>query len=81
MGVQPIEREADDLTDAPFDTVAHHGFAECAGGSEPDMRSVRLRFANAKGREQRTGETGSMVIDASEIFRTKQAYTFGKAGS
>ena len=71
---------ADGLPDPPFDTVAHHGFAQGAGSSEPDMRSCRLRFAYAEGREQGTGETGSVVIDASEIFRSQQAYTFGKTG-
>lgn len=72
--------EADGLTDAPLDTVAHHGFPEGAGGGEPDMRSIRLRFADAEGREQGPGEAGSVVIDAPEIFRSKQTYTFGKTG-
>jgi len=78
LGVQPIELQADGLAEAPLDAVAHHGFAEGARGGKPDMRSVRLRFAHAEGREQRTGETGSVVIDAPEIFRSQQAYTFGK---
>ena len=80
LGVQPIEVEADGLADAPLDTVAHHGFPEGAGGGEPDVRSIRLRFAYAERREQGTGETGSVVIDASEIFRSQEAYTFGKTG-
>ena len=80
LGIQPIELQADGLPDAPLDPVAHHGFAEGAGCSETDMRSVRRNFANAEGREQGTGETDSVVIDAPEIFRTQQAYTFGKTG-
>ena len=80
LGVQPIEVQAHGFAYAPLDAIADHGFAEGAGGSEPDMRSVRLRFANAEGREQGTGETGSVFVDASEVVRTKQAYTFGKTG-
>ena len=70
--------DADGLADTPFDTVSHHGFAQGAGGRKPDMRSVRLRFAYAEGGEQGTGEAGSVVIDASEIFGAQQPYTFGK---
>jgi hypothetical protein len=80
LGAQLIEVQADGLADAPFDAVAQHCFAECAGGGEPDVRSARLRFAYTERREQGTGETGSVVIDASEIFRSEQAYTFGKTG-
>jgi hypothetical protein len=72
--------QADGLADTPFDAVAQHCFAECAGCGEPDVRSARLRFAYAERREQGTGESGSVVIDASEIFRSEQAYTFGKTG-
>ena len=72
--------EADGLADAPLNAVAHHGFPEGAGCGEPDVRSVRLRFAHAERREQGPGEAGSMVIDAPEVFRSKQAYTFWKTG-
>ena len=68
------------LADASLDTVPHHGFPEGAGRGEPDMRSIRLRFADAERREEGPGETGSMVIDAPEIFRSKQTYTFRKTG-
>jgi hypothetical protein len=44
------------------------------------VRSIRLHFAYAERREQGPGEAGSMVIDASEIFRSQEAYTFGKTG-
>jgi hypothetical protein len=70
--------QADGLADAPSNAIAHHCFPEGAGCRKPDMRSIRLRFAYAEGREEGTGETGSVVIDASEVFRSQQAYTFGK---
>jgi hypothetical protein len=44
------------------------------------MRSTRFRFAYAEGGEQGTGVAGSVIIDASEIFRSQQAYTFGETG-
>ena len=80
LGIQPIEVKADGLTDAPLDSVAHHGFPEGAGCGEPDMRSIRLRLADAERREEGPGEAGSVVINAPEIFRSKQTYTFGKTG-
>jgi len=80
MWIQPIELKADGLADAPPDTISHHGFAEGARGREPDVRSVRFRFAHAESREKGPGEAGSVVINAPEILRSKQAYTFGKTG-
>jgi hypothetical protein len=44
------------------------------------VRSIPLGFADAKSREQGPGEAGSVVINAPEVFRTKQTYTFGKTG-
>jgi hypothetical protein len=72
--------QADGLADAPLDTVPHHGFSKGARCGETDVRSIRLRFADTEGREQGPGETGSVVINAPEIFRSKQTYTFGKTG-
>jgi hypothetical protein len=72
--------KADGLADAPLNTVAHHGFPEGAGSGEPDVRSIRFRFADAERREQGPGEAGSVVINAPEVFRSKQTYTFGKTG-
>ena len=72
--------QADRFADPPFDAVAHHGFPEGARSGEPDMRAIRLRFADAKGREQGPGDTGTVVIHAPEVFGTKQTYTFGKTG-
>ena len=72
--------QADRFADPPFDAVAHHGFPEGAGSGEPDVRSVGLRFTDAKGREEGPGDTGTGVIYAPEVFGTKQTYTFGKTG-
>jgi len=72
--------QADGLADTPLNAVAHHRFPEGARRGEPDVRSVRLRLAHTKSREEGPGEAGSMVIDAPEIFRSKQAYTFWKTG-
>jgi len=72
--------QADRFADTPFDAVAHHGFPEGARSGEPDMRAVRLRFADTKGREEGPGDTGTVVIHAPEVFGTKQTYTFGKTG-
>ncbi len=78
LRVQPVQVQADGLADAPLDAVAHHGIAERAGRSEADSRPIGLRLADAKGREQRAGVTGSLVIDSSEIFRSQQTDTFRK---
>jgi len=80
LGIQPMEVKADGLADAPFDTVAHHGFPEGARCSEPDARSRGFRFAHAESREKGPGEAGSVVVNAPEILRSKEAYTFGKTG-
>ena len=80
MRVQPIQTAAYDLADTPLDTVARHGLAERAGHRETNVRTIRLRLADTEGREQGPGETGSVVINAPEIFRSKQTYTFGKTG-
>ena len=72
--------QAHGLADAPFDTVAHHGFPEGARSGEPDVRSVGRNFADAERREQGPGEAGSVVIYAPEVFGAKQTYTFRKTG-
>ena len=66
------------LADTPLDTVAHHGLAEGARRRETNVGTIRLRFANAEGREERAAETASLVVHSSEIFRTQQADTFRK---
>jgi hypothetical protein len=78
LRVQPIQVKADGLTEAPLDTIAHHGMAERTGHSKADSRPIGLRFLDAKGGEERAGVTGSLVIDSSEIFRSQQTDTFRK---
>ena len=72
--------KAHGLADTPLDAIPHHRFAEGTRCGEPDVRPVQLSFADAESGEQGPGETGSVVIDAAEIFRSKQAYTFWKTG-
>jgi hypothetical protein len=69
---------ADGLAEAPLDTIAHHGIAERTGHGKADSRPIGLRFADAKGREQRAGVARSLVIDSPEIFRSQQTGTFRK---
>ena len=78
LGVQPIELLADRLADTPFDAVPNHRLAQRAGRRKTDSRSIGLRLANAKGREERARMTGALVIDSSEIFRAQEADTFRK---
>ena len=70
--------EAHGLAHAPLDAVPHHGFAECAGNSESDVRSHGRRFANAERREEGAGVAGSLVINSTEILRSQEADTFRK---
>jgi hypothetical protein len=81
LRVQPVQVKADGLTEAPLDTIAHHGIAERTGCREADSRPIGLRFTDAKGREERAGVARSMVIDSSEIFRAQQTGTFRKTGN
>jgi len=78
LGAQPIEVAAHRLAHAPLDAVPRHGFAECAGNGESDVRSRCLGLAEAERREQRAGIAGSLLIDLSEILRSKEADTFRK---
>ena len=70
--------KADGLAQAPLDTIAHHGVADRTGHSKPDVGTIGLGLADAKGREERTGVACSLIIDSSEIFRSQQTDTFGK---
>jgi hypothetical protein len=70
LWAQTIEVEADGLSDAPLDPVAHHGFTQGARYSEADVGTIGLRFANAKSRKERAGKTGTLVVDSAEILRT-----------
>ena len=79
LGAQSIEMQADGLADAPLDAVADHGFAEGAGCGEADMRPVVLRFADAERREERARETGTPIVNSSEVLRPQQTDTFRKS--
>jgi hypothetical protein len=72
--------QADGLADTPLDPVSQHGLPESARSSEPDVRSVRLGFAHAESGKEGPGEAGTVVVNAPEVFRTKQTNTFGKTG-
>jgi hypothetical protein len=70
--------EAHGLADPPLDAVSHHGFAEGAGAGEANVRTFRLRFADAECRKQGPGKPGTLVINPAEIFGTQQTDTFRK---
>ena len=54
---------------APFDPVADHRSADRARDGKPQPSRVpgRVRVCQAKGREQRTGEADTVIIDGSEF--------------
>jgi hypothetical protein len=79
LWAQLIQMEADGLADTPLDSVADHGFAEGAGCSEADMRPIGPRLADAERREERTRETGTLIVNSSEVFRPQQTDTFRKS--
>jgi hypothetical protein len=70
LGAQLIQVEADGLSDAPLDTVTHHGFADSAREGETDVRTRRFAFAfaNAERREERSRDADPMVVDPSKIL-------------
>ena len=70
--------EAHRLADPPLDTVSYNGFAEGAGAGETNVRSFRLRFADAECRKQGPDKPGTLVINPAEIFGTQQTDTFRK---
>jgi hypothetical protein len=80
LRVQPIEIAADGFAHPPFNTIPYHGIADRAWNGEADMGSIGLRLADAKGREQGAGETGTCVINPSEILRSQQTDTLRKTG-
>ena len=66
LGIQPIEGQADRLTDAPADTIPHDGFTDCAGEGEADMRAIGLRFTETERSEERAGKPAPLIVDAVE---------------
>ena len=79
LGAQLIQMEADSLANAPFDAVADHGFTKGARSSEADTRPIGLRLADAERREKRARETGTLIVNSSEVFRSQQTNTFRKS--
>ena len=78
LWAQLIQVEAHGLADAPLDAIAHHGFAERARAGEADTRPVGFEFANAESREEGARESGTLVVNSAEVFRTQQTDTFRK---
>jgi hypothetical protein len=78
LWAQPIEVEADGLTAAPLDAVAHDRFTDGTRDSKTDMRAVGLGFADTKSGKQGAGEPGTLVINSSEVFGSQQTNTFRK---
>jgi hypothetical protein len=76
LWVQPIQTLAHRFADTPFDAVPNDGFPDGSRNGEPDAGTVRLRFADAECREQRSGVPRALVIDSSEILRSQQTNTF-----
>jgi len=72
--------EPDGFAHASFDTVALHGFAEGFRRGEADARpSAGRKFGEGESGEQGTVVTCTPVIDFSEVARSQQPDTFGKA--
>jgi len=76
--VQPIEVEAYGFAHAPLDAVPRHSLTEGARRGEPHARPGCLRFAQAESGKQRARDSGTLVVDSSEIFRSQEADTFRK---
>jgi hypothetical protein len=80
LRVQPIEMATNGFTEPPLETITHHGIAERAWNGEADVGTIGLRLTDAKGREQRAGETRTFVINPSEILRPQQTDALRKTG-
>ena len=63
--------EPDGFTDAAFDAIADHGFAERFGRGEADARAGKARFGHRRGKaescEEGTRRAGPLVINLTEI--------------
>ena len=78
LRAQLIQMQAHCLSQAPLDTVAHHGFADRARDGEADTRTDGLGLADTKSGEQGTTVTGTLVVNSSEVLRAQQTDTFRK---
>jgi hypothetical protein len=70
--------QPDRFPDPPADPITDHGLPDRARQGEADPRPIRFRFTNAKGREERVGVAGTLVVNSSEVFGTQEADTFRK---
>ena len=68
LGAQSIQVQADGLSDAPFDSVTHDGFAERARSGKSDTWAGTLGFAHTKCGEERTREAGPVVVDPAKVL-------------
>lgn len=71
--------EPDGFAHAAPDAIARDGFAQSFGGRETDAWSGRRQFGKNESGKQGTGVTGPPVVNSSEIARSQQPDTFGKA--
>jgi hypothetical protein len=71
--------EPDGFAHTAFDTVASNRFAKRFGRREADARSAGRQFGKAESGEQGTVVTFTPVVNSSEIARSQQPDTFGKA--
>jgi hypothetical protein len=78
LRTQAGEVMAHGLADTAPDTVPHHGFAHRPRHGKPDMRSIGLGAAEAKGGKQRAGDAGTLVVNLSKFAGSQQTDTFRK---
>ena len=68
LGAQSIQVQANGLSDAPFDSVTHDGFAERTRDGKSNVWSRRFGFAHTEGGEERTREAGPVVVDPAKVL-------------
>jgi len=78
LWTQRIEMQADGLPDPSLDAIAHHRLAQRPRRSEADSGPAGRRLPDAESREKRPAETGTLIIDSTEIRGSQQTNTFRK---
>jgi len=79
LRTQQLKPLAHSLADTPLDTISNRSPAQRPRHRKPDFRAapgmprpltsaLRIRCAQAKGREERTGVSGAVVIHSPEVF-------------
>jgi hypothetical protein len=79
LGIQRRQLEAHGFAHSSFESVTHHGFAEGSGRGKADTRSRCSSFHEAEGGKEGTTVARPLIVNFSEIARSKQPDTFGKA--